>query len=284
MKLANLDGRAVVVTADGVIDLEAASRGRFPALPDAALTRIPEIRDWLATARPAVDASVTLASLEADATRLGPPVTAPGQIFAVGLNYREHGAETGLGIPDSPLVFTKFPSSLAGPAEDIPLPTATCDWEIELVVVLALGGRDIPADKAFDHIAGFCVGQDISERTSQMAGTPPQFSLAKSHRAFSPIGPWITTPDELDEPTDLALTCTLDEETVQSGRTRDLIFDIPTLIGHLSGVVELRTGDLVFTGTPSGVGFSRDPARYLTKGNVLRSTIEGLGTLTNTCA
>ncbi|MEU9449911.1 fumarylacetoacetate hydrolase family protein [Streptomyces sp. NPDC048277] len=283
MKLANLGGRAVIVTTGGVIDLETASHGRFPAHPDSALTLIPEIRDWLATARPAPDTSTTLIDLAADATRLGPPVTAPGQIFAIGLNYRAHGTETGLGVPDAPLVFTKFPSSVAGPAEDIPLPTTTCDWEIELVVVLARGGRDIPAHKALDHVAGFCVGQDISERTGQLAGTPPQFSLAKSHRAFSPIGPWITTLDELDDPTDLTLTCTLDNETVQSGRTRDLVFDIPALISHLSGVVELRPGDLLFTGTPCGVGFSRAPARYLSPGNVLRSTIEGLGTLANTC-
>ncbi|MFG2968137.1 MULTISPECIES: fumarylacetoacetate hydrolase family protein [unclassified Streptomyces] len=283
MKLANLDGRTVIVTAGGVVDLETASHRRFPAHPDAALTRIPEIRDWLAAARPTPDASLTLADLEADPTRLGPPVTRPGQILAVGLNYRAHGAETGLGVPDAPLVFAKFPSSVAGPAEDIPLPTATCDWEIELVVVLARGGRDIPAHQALDHVAGFCVGQDISERTGQMAGTPPQFSLAKSHRAFSPIGPWVTTLDELDDPADLVLTCALDKEIVQSGRTRDLVFDVPALISHVSGVVELRPGDLLFTGTPAGVGFSRSPARYLNPGNVLRSTIEGLGTLTNTC-
>ncbi|WP_105967762.1 fumarylacetoacetate hydrolase family protein [Streptomyces geranii] len=283
MKLANLDGRATVVTPEGVIDLETASGGRFPARPDSAVARIFEIRDWLAATRPAPDPTTTQAMLETDATRLGPPVTSPAQVFAVGLNYRDHSAETGLAVPDVPLVFTKFPSSLAGPAADIPLPTPTCDWEIELVVVIAEGGRDIPAQKALDHVAGCCVGQDISERTGQMAGTAPQFSLAKSHRAFSPIGPWITTLDEAD-PADLGLTCTLDGQTVQSGRTRDLIFDVPTLISHLSGICELTPGDLIFTGTPAGVGFSRTPARYLTTGSVLRSTIEGLGSLTNPCS
>lgn len=283
MKLANLDGRAVVITEEGVIDVAAASDGRFPSSPDACVAHIAQIRDWLAADRPVTDPTATLATLQADATRLGPPVTAPSQIFAVGLNYRDHGTETGLALPDAPLVFTKFPSSLAGPAADIPLPTATCDWEVELVVVLADGGRDIPVDQALDHVAGFCVGQDISERTSQLAGTPPQFSLAKSHPAFTPIGPWITTLDELHDPADLTLTCTLDGDAVQRGRTRDLIFDIPTLISHLSAVCELRPADLIFTGTPSGVGYARTPARYLTPGSTLRSTITGLGELRNRC-
>ncbi|MCG7206612.1 fumarylacetoacetate hydrolase family protein [Streptomyces arenae] len=283
MKLANLDGRAAVLTAQGAVDVESASDGRFPSHPDAALRHLAEIRDWVGAAGPRADPASALAALEADPSRLGPPVTAPGQIFAVGLNYLDHSTETGLVVPDAPLVFTKFPSSLAGPGDDIPLPTPTCDWEIELVLVVAEGGRDIPPSKALDHIAGFCVGQDISERAAQMAGATPQFSLAKSHRAFIPIGPWLTTPDELDGPHDLRLTCTLDGETVQSGHTRDMIFDIPALISHLSGVCELRPADLIFTGTPAGAGFSRTPARYLTPGSVLRSTIDGLGTLANTC-
>ncbi|WP_405729022.1 fumarylacetoacetate hydrolase family protein [Streptomyces sp. NBC_00028] len=283
MKLANLDGRATILTPHGSIDVESASGGRFPSHPDAAVACVAEIRDWLATTQPPADPKTTLAALTADPARLGPPVTHPSQIFAVGLNYLDHSAETGLTVPESPLVFTKFPSSLAGPGADIPLPAPTCDWEIELVVVIGEGGRDIPESKALDHIAGFCVGQDISERAAQMKGATPQFSLAKSHRAFTPIGPWLTTPDELDDPYDLALTCTLDSDTVQTGHTRDMIFDIPALISHLSSVCELRPADLILTGTPAGVGYSRTPPRYLTPGSVLRSTISGLGTLTNTC-
>ncbi|MCD7445615.1 fumarylacetoacetate hydrolase family protein [Streptomyces sp. NPDC021056] len=283
MKLANLDGRAVVVTPEGVIDLHTASGGHFSASPDAVVSRIREIRRWLAATRPEPDTRTTLATLKADASRLGPPVTDPRQIFAIGLNYVDHTAETDTPVPEAPLVFTKFPSSLAGPAAKIPLPTDTCDWELELVVVIGEGGRDIPADKAFDHVAGFCVGQDISERTKQLSGTPPQFGLGKSHKAFSPIGPWLTTLDELDDPSDLALSSTYDGDTVQKGRTRDLIFDIPTLISYLSGVCELLPADLIFTGTPSGVGLACKPPRFMAPGGVLCSTIEGLGTMTNTC-
>ncbi|WP_405729073.1 fumarylacetoacetate hydrolase family protein [Streptomyces sp. NBC_00028] len=283
MKLANLDGRAVVVTPEGVIDLNTASDGRFSTSVDASVTRIAEISQWLAATHPKADSTTTLAMLEADASRLGPPVTDPRQIFAIGLNYRDHSAETGAPIPDAPLAFTKWPSSLAGPVADIPLPTETVDWELELVVVIGEGGRNIPSDQAFEHVAGFCVGQDISERTMQLAGRPPQFGLAKSYQAFSPIGPWLTTLDELDNPTDLALSSTYDGDTIQKGRTSDLIFDIPTLISYLSSVCELRPADLIFTGTPSGVGNSCKPPRYMAPGGVLRSTIEGLGSLTNTC-
>ncbi|MFJ9377191.1 fumarylacetoacetate hydrolase family protein [Streptomyces sp. NPDC101455] len=283
MKLANLDGRAVVVTPEGVIDLNSASNGRFSTSLDASVTRVAEIRQWLAATRPKADPTITLAMLEADASPLGPPVTDPRQIFAIGLNYRDHSAENNAPVPDAPLVFTKWPSSLAGPAAEIPLPTETVDWEIELVVVIGEGGRDIPSDKAFDHVAGFCVGQDISERTMQLAGVPPQFSLGKSYQAFSPIGPWLTTLDELDDPTDLALSSTYDGESIQKGRTSDLIFDIPTLISHLSSVCELRPADLIFTGTPAGVGLACNPPRFMAPGGVLNSTIEGLGGLSNTC-
>ena len=201
----------------------------------------------------------------------------------MGLNYADHGADTGLAVPAEPLVFAKFASSITGPGDEIPLPTETSDWEVELVVVIGEGGRDIPAGRALERVAGFCIGQDISERHSQMAGTPPQFSLAKSHRAFSPIGPWLTTLDELSDPHDLAISASIGDETVQEARTSDMIFNVPVLVGHLSTVCELLPGDLIFTGTPAGVGFSRTPQRFLASGNLLRSSIEGLGELRNPC-
>ncbi|MBF6065355.1 fumarylacetoacetate hydrolase family protein [Nocardia terpenica] len=283
MKLANLDGRATLVTDTGIIDLASASDGVLPSDPDRAVADLPRIRAWLTDRRPRVNPRLTSADLLADLSRLGPPVQAPRQIFAVGLNYADHSAETGLTLPEKPLVFTKFASSLTGPGNAIPLPTTTCDWEVELVAVLGTGGRDISAAHALDHVAGFCIGQDISERRSQMAGAPPQFSLAKSHAGFSPLGPWLTTLDELDHPDDLAIEATLDGETVQSSRTAHMLFDVTALIGHLSSICELFPGDLIFTGTPAGVGYSRTPARYLTPGNTLRSTIEGLGELRNPC-
>ena len=281
MKFANLTGRATIITTAGVVDIAEASRGQLPSDPDQAVACLPDIADWYRATDPTPNPRHTLESLADDLSLLGPPVTKPSQIFAVGLNYADHSEETGLTVPDAPLIFTKFASSIAGPATVIELPTKTCDWEVELVVVIGSPGRDIVAENARDHIAGFCIGQDISERDAQMAGEPPQFSLGKSHRAFAPIGPWITTLDELADPSDLAIAASIDGETVQSARTSDMIFDIPTLISHLSSFCELRTGDLVFTGTPAGVGYSRTPARYLKSGNVLTSTIERLGLLRN---
>jgi 2-keto-4-pentenoate hydratase/2-oxohepta-3-ene-1,7-dioic acid hydratase in catechol pathway len=281
MKLANLAGRATLITNAGTIDIADASHGRFPSGSDSAIAHLADIQNWYRTTSPTADPTHTVDTLTEDPSPLGPPVTNPSQIFAVGLNYADHSAETGLTVPDAPLVFAKFASSITGPANAIPLPTDTCDWEVELVAVIGTPGRNIAVEHAMNHVAGFCVGQDISEREAQMAGDSPQFGLAKSHRAFTPIGPWLTTPDELANPHDLAITASIDGETVQSARTSDMIFDIPTLISHLSTFCELRTGDLIFTGTPAGVGFSRTPARYLQPGNVLTSTIEGLGHLRN---
>src|ERR1700757_454268 len=140
-------------------------------------------------------------------------------------------------------------------------------------------GRNIARDRARGHIAGFCIGQDISERTAQMKGATPQFSLAKSHRAFSPIGPWLTTPDEITASTDLAIATVIDGETVQHGRTSQMIFGIDELVAYLSRTCELKPGDLIFSGTPAGVGYSRTPPRFLTTGSVIHSSIEGLGQL-----
>jgi 2,4-didehydro-3-deoxy-L-rhamnonate hydrolase len=255
MKLANLDGRATIVTDSGVIDIAKASAGALPSDPDQAIVHLGEVRSWLATGHPEFDTSITGPELLADLKLLGPPVVAPRQVFAVGLNYAEHGAETGLAVPEEPLVFTKFPSSITGPGGVIPLPSATCDWEVELVVVIGDGGRNIARERALQHVAGFSIGQDISERRSQMAGTPPQFSLAKSHRGFSPLGPWLTTLDELPTFDDLGIQASIDDEIVQQARTSDMIFDVRTLVSHLSTVCELLPGDLIFSGTPAGVGF-----------------------------
>lgn len=281
MRLANLRGRATLITRVGTIDIAEASGGRFPSDPDDAIAHLTEIGAWYQTAKPTPNLDDNIHTLSKDLSPLGPPITKPNQVFAIGLNYADHGAETGLNIPEAPMVFTKFPSSIAGPADTIPLPGDSCDWEVELVVVIGAAGRNIPAEQAVNHIAGFCIGQDISDRETQMIGNPAQFSLAKSHRGFSPIGPWLTTIDELANPADLAIAARVDEETVQSARTSDMIFDIPTLISYLSSFCELRIGDLIFTGTPSGVGYSRSPARYLKPGQVLTSSIECLGQMRN---
>jgi 2-keto-4-pentenoate hydratase/2-oxohepta-3-ene-1,7-dioic acid hydratase in catechol pathway len=213
-----------------------------------------------------------------DAAELGAPVPRPAQLFAIGLNYREHALEAGLGVPGRPMVFTKFPVAIAGPVTTVELPPGDNDWEVELVAVIGRRADHVPAEQAWSHIAGLTAGQDLSERRSQLAGpAPAQYSLAKSFRGFAPIGPVVVTPDEFPDPDDLAVRCTLNGETVQEARTGDMIFGIAELVAYLSAVLTLLPGDLIFTGTPPGVGAARTPPRFLKAGDVLVSSIEGIG-------
>lgn len=270
MRIANLAGRLVLVTAaETAVDVETASGGRFGPDPMAAFAEWESFRAWAAT--------VDVAGAAFDRAELGPPVPRPPQIFAIGVNYREHAEEAGYPPDSLPVTFTKFASSLTGPEATVALPAGNVDWEVELVVAIGVGGHGIDRSAAWQHVAGLTVGQDLSERLAQMAGQRPQFSLAKSHPGFSPTGPWLVTPDELDDPADLAIACALDGETLQESRTSRLIYDIPELVARLSAVVTLWPGDIIFTGTPSGVGNARTPKRFLHPGEVLTSTIEGIG-------
>ena len=277
MKLANVEGRACIVTDEGGIDLAAASSGMFSSLVDDVIPVLTQVGAWMQEATPELDPSLSTETLQGELERLGPPVTRPVQVFAIGLNYADHADETGLDLPEQPMVFTKWTSSLAGPGAVVSLPADTVDWEVELVVVIGRGGRDIVAADAFDHIAGYCIGQDISERRLQMASSPAQFSLAKSLQNFSPVGPWLTTLDELGDPNDLAIGCHKDDEVLQQSRTSHLIFDVPTLIEYLSARIELLPGDMIFTGTPDGVGVGRRPRVFIEPGWTITSEIEGLG-------
>ena len=282
MKLANVEGRACVVSAQGGFDVATVSRNEFSASVDDLVTRLVELQTWVDATEPALDPALSTTALQTELHRLGPPVTRPPQIFAIGLNYADHADETGMELPTQPMVFTKWTSSLAGPGAVVSLPANTVDWEVELVVVIAKGGRGIAAGDAFDHIGGYCVGQDISERRLQMASAPAQFSLAKSLENFSPIGPWLTTLDELEDPMDLAIGCRRDDQALQQSRTSHLIFDVPTLIEYLSGRVELLPGDMIFTGTPDGVGVGRRPRVFIEPGWAITSEIEGLGQMQTT--
>lgn len=277
MKLANVEGRACIITDDGGIDLAAGSSGMFSSLVDDAIPVLDEVRAWFDEANPALDPALSTTVLQDALERLGPPVTRPVQVFAIGLNYADHADETGMQLPEQPMVFTKWTSSLAGPGAVVSLPADTVDWEVELVAVIGRGGRDIAAKNAFDHIAGYCIGQDISERRMQMVSTPAQFSLAKSLQNFSPIGPWLTTLDEISDPMDLAIGCRRDDEVLQESRTSSLIFDVPTLVEYLSARIELMPGDIIFTGTPDGVGVGRRPRVFIEPGWTITSQIEGLG-------
>lgn len=282
MKLANLEGRAVLVRAARTgargLDLATASGGLLPSAPEEVLRSWPQVSAWYRDH----ESTLPEPDLDLDPARLGPPSPQPRQIFAVALNYRPHAAEAGFREPADPLVFTKFPSCLTGPVSTVDLPGDRVDWEVELVVVIGNGGTAIGADAAWDAVAGLTVGQDISERQVQMLGTPPQFSLGKSFPGFGPTGPWLSTPDEVADPADLKISCTVNGVQVQSARTGELIFPIPELISRLSRICPLLPGDLIFTGTPGGVGNRMDPPQYLTDGDELVSTVEGLGELRTT--
>ncbi len=279
MRLINLDGRVALLTADGAVDLHEATHGQFGPDPQEVFTHWEDLLTW------ANDPALRLAQwvpVAIDPERLRAPVPAPRQVFAVGLNYQAHADESGFVKPSEPVVFTKYASSLAGPQTTVALPSAWVDWEVELVVVVGRGGRNIPASAGWARMAGVCVGQDLSERRRQHAGPAPQFSLAKSFEGFSPTGPALVTIDELPDPDRLEISATIDGKTVQHAWTSDMIFPVPELIERLSTVVELFPGDLIFTGTPAGVGAGASPPRYLQPGNVLRSRIADVGELTQT--
>jgi 2-keto-4-pentenoate hydratase/2-oxohepta-3-ene-1,7-dioic acid hydratase in catechol pathway len=274
--MAAIDHRAVGLAGDRAWDVSEASGGAFGPDPMQVLANWEAFLAWAADNAPDGGDAYGADDLTAPAPR-------PPQVFGIGLNYADHAGEAAMEVPDDPLVFTKFPSCVAAPNCDIPLVPGNCDWEVELVVVIGRAGRNIAAENIADHIAGFTVGQDVSERIVQFAGGFPQFNLGKSHRNFSPIGPAVVTLDELENPWDLGLTCDRNGVRVQDSRTTYFINDIPRLITYLSSICELLPGDIIFTGTPSGVGMGMDPPQFLEPGDVLVTAVEGLGRITNRC-
>lgn len=273
MRIANVDGRLCLVIADAVVDVQTASDRRFGPDVQPVFDHWDEFRDWAVT----LDAS-TVATSPLDEGQLRNPVPAPRQVFAIGLNYVDHASESNFAAPTSPTVFTKFRTSLAGPFGDIVLPEGgDVDWEVELVVVVGRHANRAGEDTGWDYVAGLSVGQDISERRIQLDGPAPQFSLGKSYPGFGPIGPVLVTPDELNHADDLQLGCFVNGEQVQKGRTSDMVFTVPQLVARLSAITPLLPGDVIFTGTPAGVGMGRTPPRYLTPGDALESFVEGIG-------
>ncbi|MFC9840761.1 fumarylacetoacetate hydrolase family protein [Rhodococcus sp. NPDC127530] len=271
MRVANQAGRLQVV-ADGIaVDVETASGGRFSAEPQQIYSRWDEFTAWAATA----DFTNGTPVVESE---LGAPVPRPGQIFAVGVNYADHVEESGLTLPDAPFVFTKFPASITGPYDTIEHPGGSVDFEVELVVVIGKEARNVPVAEGWEYVAGLTLGQDLSERDLQLSGPPPQqFNLGKSFAGFAPIGPVLVTPDEFADPDDIEVSTVLSGELMQKSRTRHLIFPIRVLVSYLSSILPLRPGDLIFTGTPSGIGFTRDPKRLIGVDDELVSRADTIG-------
>ena len=277
MRIANLGGRAVLLKGEnGAIDIAGASDGRFGPDPQSLFEDWVAFADW-AEALQKADAA---ASASFTVEELGAPVPRPRQVFAIGLNYAEHAAEAGYPPDSMPVTFTKFPSSIVGPDTVVALPEGNVDWEVELVVVIGREAHKVHRESAWDHVAGLTIGQDISERITQMQGSAPQFSLGKSFPGFGPTGPWLVTPDEFADKDDLAIACSLSGEGMQSSRTSMMLYDVPELLVRLSAVCPLLPGDIIFSGTPSGIGNRRTPQRFIGPDDVLVSEIEGIGTLT----
>jgi 2-keto-4-pentenoate hydratase/2-oxohepta-3-ene-1,7-dioic acid hydratase in catechol pathway len=209
------------------------------------------------------------------------PIQRPPRIFAIGLNYQKHAAESNMQVQKVPTVFMKLPSSVVGPDHPIILPKISQqpDYEAEFAVVIGKPGYQIPAARAMEHVFGYTIVNDVSARDIQLATS--QWTLGKSFPTFTPLGPAITTADEVPDPHSLAISLTIDGETLQSSNTSDLIFKIPALIEHLSSLTPLETGDIISTGTPEGVGLGRKPQRWLKHNEEVIVTIEKLGSLRN---
>ncbi len=275
MRIGAVKGRAVLLDRRMMgVDLAEASGGALPSDPQAVFERWPEVLAWRAAAG-------DLKLQPIDPTTLELPTPRPRQVFAIGANYRAHAAEAGVAPPEQPVIFTKFPSCLTGPSDPVVVGSEKVDWEVELVVVMGREARNVARADAWDHVAGLTVGQDISERTIQRLGPMPQFSMAKSLPGFGPVGPVVVTPDEFENPDDLPLGCAVNGETMQSSRTSDFIFPVGELIEYISGLCLMYPGDLIFTGTPEGVGATRKPPRFLAPGDVLTTWVEGVGELRN---
>jgi 2-keto-4-pentenoate hydratase/2-oxohepta-3-ene-1,7-dioic acid hydratase in catechol pathway len=210
--------------------------------------------------------------------RLGVPFTGISKIVGVGLNYRDHAKEAGMPIPAEPILFMKATTCIVGPNGPIVLPPGSTktDWEVELAIVIGTLARRVPVDQALDHVAGYCVANDVSEREYQLErGT--QWDKGKGCDTFGPLGPWLVTADEIPDPQDLRLWLELNGQRVQDGHTSNMVFGCAELVSYISRFMTLLPGDVIVTGTPPGVGLGMKPPRYLKAGDTLRLGIDGLG-------
>ena len=273
-KLGSNSGRAIFIKDDKYYDVNTISNGDISSNSLKALSDTEKLSQLYINLND-YEPSGNLSDINLD-----PPII-PTNVFAVGLNYKKHAEESNLEIPPFPMIFTKHSTCISGPKSDICMKSDMVDYEAELVFVIGKGGKDISKEDAWQHVAGLCVGQDISDRPVQFHATPPQFNLGKSFDTFGPIGPYLVSTDLFDNKESLKLQCWVNDELRQETLTNDLIFDIPYLISYISEFITLNTGDVIFTGTPEGVGATQ--GKFLKDGDILKTTIEGIGTLENKC-
>lgn len=270
---------AAIQVGESFVDLHATDPG------------LPQCMRSLLAASPAVKAAAAEAAKSpravkhaANAVKLLPPVPDPGKILCIGLNYRDHAIEGGKAIPAEPVLFGKFPNTLIAPGEPIKLPKVAqkVDYEAELVIVIGRTGKHIPNDEtAFDYVGGYTCGHDVSARDWQFRGEEKQWIIGKTFDTFAPTGPVLVTPDEIKDPHHLQVQLRLNGQTMQNSNTKEFIFGVPHLLWFLSQVVTLEPGDLIFTGTPPGVGIARKPPVLLKPGDIAEVEIEGIGVLAN---
>ncbi len=235
-----------------------------------------QARAWSALRRGSV-------AYEPAQARLLPPVPDPRKIICIGLNYRDHAAESGVPAPPEPVLFSKYPTALIGHLQPIVLPRVSneIDYEAELVVVIGRGGRHLSRQQAWNHVGGYTVGHDVSARDWQLNKPAKQWMAGKTFDTFAPTGPDLVTPDEVPDPHDLGIRLRLNGQTMQDSNTKQLIFRVDELIAYLSQIMTLEPGDLIFTGTPPGVGMARKPPVWLKPGDVVEVEIDHLGVLRN---
>ncbi len=272
---ANINGRSALVQGDAFFDLATIANGAVSPNPMEAIQNSALLHQYAAQLGD-YEPSGIIANADVCA-----PIPHPRNSFGVGLNYQLHVEEAASKTPSTPMVFTKFPSCISGPNDDVIMRSDECDYEGELLVVIGNDGKDIAKEEAWSHILGLSVGQDFSDRGIQYKDQPAQFNLGKSFDTFGPTGPYLVSTDSFTDPSDLGILTTVNGEVRQSDRTSNMIFDIPTLVSYISSITALAVGDIIFSGTPEGVGFRN--GSFLKDGDIVETTIEGIGTMRNRC-
>ena len=274
-KLANVNGKSSLIFGESYYDINTISQGKISSDPSEVLDSLNDLHELSSK----IDNYEATGSIES--SLLGAPITNSRNCFAVGLNYKAHAEESGMEIPPFPMVFTKHTSCIVGPFNEIQMRSDIVDYEAELVVVIGKKGKNITKDNAWEHVAGLTVGQDISDRAVQFHATPPQFNLGKSFDTFGPIGPFLVSPDLVTNKDSVQIECYVNDELRQESSTDDLIFTVPDIISYISEFLTLTPGDLIFTGTPSGVGATQ--GKLLKHGDIVTTSIKEIGTIKNKC-